>query len=241
LNRSYARQLFGDESPIGHRVGYEPAPNNDKFLVVGEVADAHVDGPRSEPPPVVYMNIDQNPSPIHAIQVRTAGDPMQIAGRIRGAIHQIDQDLPVTEFVPLTAEMNDSLGTEKLLARLAAIYAGLTLLLVGIGFYGVMSYRTTRRKTEFGIRLALGATRQHLRILVAEQTARILLAGVAPGLLISVLAIHMARHLLFGSMSTNSLAVAGATVMLIIVGLLATIIPSHRAVLADPLETLRSE
>jgi predicted permease len=241
LSRSYARQLFGDESPIGHRVGYEPAPNDHKFLIIGEVADAHVDGPQAAAPPVVYMSIEQNPFPVHAIQVRTAGDPLQIADRIRAAIRQVDPDLPITEIVPLATEMNDSLGTEKLLARLASIYAGLTLLLVGIGFYGVMSSRTSRRKSEFGIRLALGASRQHIRMLVVKQTASILLAGIVPGLLLSFLAIRMARHLLFGSPGANSISIVGAALVLILAGLLASIIPSRRAGLADPLETLRSE
>jgi ABC-type antimicrobial peptide transport system permease subunit len=137
--------------------------------------------------------------------------------------------------------MDDRLGTEKLLARLANTYAGLTLLLVGIGFYGVMSSRTSRRKSEFGIRLALGASRQHIRMLVVKQTASILLAGVVPGLLLSFLAIRMARHLLFGSPGANSISIVGAALVLILAGLLASIIPSRRAGLADPLEALRSE
>lgn len=241
LSRSYARQLFGDESPIGHRVGYEPAPNDRRFLIVGEVADAHVDGPLAAAPPVAYMSLDQKPAPIHAIQVRTVGDPVHAAERIRAAIRQVDPDLPVTEIVPLATEMNDSLGTEKLLARLASIYAGLTLLLVGIGFYGVMSSRTSRRKSEFGIRLALGASRQQIRMLVVKQTATILLAGIVPGLVLSFVAIRIARHLLAGSPGTNSVSIAGATLVLVVAGLLASILPSRRAGLADPLETLRSE
>ena len=67
-------------------------------------------------------------------------------------------------------ELNGDLGTEKLLARLAGIYAILTLMLVAIGFYGVMSSRTARRKSEFGIRLALGATRGHVQVLIVGQT-----------------------------------------------------------------------
>jgi predicted permease len=241
LSRSYARQLFGDESPIGHRVGYEPAPNDHRFLIVGEVADAHVDGPQFVAPPLVYMSIEQKPFPIHAIQVRTAGDPLRMADRMRETIHQIDPDIPITEIVPLTMEMNDSLGTEKLLARLAGIYAGLTLLLVGIGFYGVMSSRTARRRSEFGIRLALGATRRNIRMLVLKQTASILLAGIAPGLLLSFAALRVARNLLFGSRGLDWASLVGATAVLILAGLAATILPSRRAGLADPLETLRGE
>ncbi len=124
LSHSYARQLFGDETPIGHWVGYEPAPNDHKFLVVGEVADARIDGARSEPPPVAYMSINQKPYPAHTIQVRAVGNPNHLSGRIREVLRQIDSELPVTEIISLNDGLNDGLGTEKLLTRLAAIYAG---------------------------------------------------------------------------------------------------------------------
>ena len=162
ISRSYARQLFGDADPIGQWVGYEPAPNDHKFLIVGEVADARVNGAQREAPPMVYMSINQNPAPINSIRVRAVGDPRQLSESVRQALHEVDPTLPVSEIVPLATELNGDLGTEKLLARLAGIYASLTLLLVAIGFYGVMSSRTARRKSEFGIRLALGATRRHI-------------------------------------------------------------------------------
>ncbi len=241
VSRSYARQLFGNESPIGHRVGYEPAPNDHKFLIVGEVADARVDGPQFEPPPVVYMSINQNPYPIHAIQVRVAADPRRISERIRETLRQIDPDLPVTETVPLAIEFDDGLGTERLQARLAGVYAALTLLLVAIGFYGVMSARASRRKSEMGIRLALGATRRHIQMLIIGQTMRILVAGIVPGLLLSAVGIRVARHVLYGSARANSLAVVAGTMVLLLAGLVATLIPARRAALADPLETLRGE
>lgn len=241
LNHSYARQLFGDESPIGHRVGYEPAPNDHKFLVIGEAADARLDGARYDPPSQVYMTLDQNPAPIHTIQVRAVGDPRQITERIRQTLNLIDPQLPVTEIITLSDELNDGLGTEKLLTRLAGIYAGLRLLLVTIGFYGVLSFRTARRKTEFGIRLALGATRRHIQLLITLQTAWILLAGTIPGLLLSTAVIHLTRHLLYGSVTTDSFALITATIILVVAGFGAASLPARRAALADPLETLRLE
>ena len=138
-------------------------------------------------------------------------------------------------------ELNGDLGTEKLLARLAGIYASLTLLLVAIGFYGVMSSRTARRRSEFGIRLALGATRRHIQMLIVGQTARILLAGILPGAILSILAVRAAGHFLYGSVSANSFAIIAASLVLAFAGSVATLIPARRAALADPLETLRSE
>ena len=143
--------------------------------------------------------------------------------------------------MPLATELNGDLGTEKLLARLAGIYAGLTLLLVAIGFYGVMSSRTARRRSEFGIRLALGATRRHIQTLIVGQTARILLAGIMPGAVLSLICVRTARHFLYGSIGANSLAIFVAGLVLATAGSAAALIPARRAASTDPLESLRSE
>ncbi|UWZ83333.1 ADOP family duplicated permease [Occallatibacter riparius] len=240
ISRAYARQLFGDADPIGQWVGYEPAPNDHKFLIVGEVADARMNGAQREAPPMVYMDINQNPAPV-SIRVRAMGDPRRLSDSVRRALYEVDPTLQVSEIVPLATELNGDLGTEKLLARLAVIYGSLTLLLVAIGFYGVMSARTARRRSEFGIRLALGATRGHIQALIVGQTARILAAGIVPGAVLSILAERYVGHLLYGSVSANSLAIVGAGVVLALAGLVATLIPARRAAFADPLETLRSE
>jgi predicted permease len=241
VSRSYARQLFGDANSIGQWVGYEPAPNDHQFVIVGEVADARVNGAQNEAPPMVYRNINQNPYPVNNIPVRAVGDPGLLAESVRQALHEVDPTLPIKEIVPFSTELNGDLGTEKLLARLAGVYAGLTLLLVAIGFYGVMSSRTARRKSEFGIRLALGATRGHIQRLIVGQTALILLGGILPGAVLSVFAVRTASHFLYGSVSANSLAVVAASFVLAFAGCAAAFIPARRAALADPLETLRSE
>jgi len=169
------------------------------------------------------------------------GDPRQLTESVRRALHEVDPALGVSGIVPVATELNGDLGTEKLLARLAGIYASLTLLLVAIGFYGVMSSRTARRMTEFGIRLALGATRRDIEMLIFGQTARILLSGILPGAILAVLAVHLASHLLYGSVSANSLAIIAASLVLACASSVATFVPARRAAFADPLESLRSE
>ncbi len=241
ISRRYARQLFGDTDPVGQWVGYEPAPNDHEFLIVGEVADAHLNGPENDAPPFVYMNIEQRPAPASNIRVRAMGDPRQISGGVRDALHAVDPTLPIDEIVPLSTELNSDLGAEKLLARLAGIYASLTLLLAAVGFYGVMSSRTARRMSEFGIRLALGASRRNIQMLIVRQTGRILIVGIVPGAILSILAVRAANHFLYGSVSANALAIIAASFVLALAGSVATLIPARRAALADPLEALRSE
>ncbi len=241
ISRAYARQLFGDADPVGQWVGYEPAPNDHKFMIVGEVADARVNGAQREAPPVVYMSINQRTAPVNSIRVRAVGDPQQLSESVRQALYEVDPALPVNEIVPLATELDGDLGTEKLLARLAGIYGSLTLLLVAIGFYGVMSSRASRRRSEFGIRLALGATRRNIQMLIVGQTARILVAGIVPGAILSILAVRTASHFLYGSVSANSLSVIAASLVLAFAGSAATFIPARRAAFADPVEALRSE
>ena len=187
------------------------------------------------------MSINQHPAPVNSIRVRVIGDPGQLSQSVRRALHEVDPAMEIDEIVPLSMDLDGDLGTEKLLARLAGIYASLTQLLVGVGFYGVMSSRTTRRKSELGIRLALGAGRHQIQMLVVGQTVRILLAGILPGAVLSMLAVRATSHFLYGSVSADSVAIIAASLVLMFAGSVATLIPAQRAALADPLETLRSE
>jgi hypothetical protein len=98
LNRAYARKLFGDASPIGHWIGYK---DDHQFLIVGEVADALVDGLRSAAPPMVYMSIDQGPEPVQTIDVRSRGSLQTLPSEIRESLRALAPALPVTEIVPL--------------------------------------------------------------------------------------------------------------------------------------------
>ena len=165
LSRSYARKLFGDESPLGHWIGYSPPPGDHRFLVIGEVADARVDGLRSEAPPVAYFPIDQRPAPISSVEVRVRGPLSSLPAEIRESLYKLAPALPVTEIVPLDLEFDDGLSTEALLARLTSIFGALTLALAALGFYGLFSFRVARRTSEIGVRMALGATRSQVRAL----------------------------------------------------------------------------
>jgi predicted permease len=241
LNQAFARQLFGDENPIGHYVGYETAPKDHAAQIVGVVADAHVDGLRSPAPAVAYFSLEQGETPAGTIEVSITGSPQNVIPEIRRALKEVDPTLPVTEIVSLDTEFNDGLSTEHLLARLTATFAGLTLALAGIGFYGLLSFHVVRRTKEIGIRMALGATRGNVVLLFLLQTAKILLCGILPGIVLTILAGRSARNLLYGVKETNPWALALASGVLIAGGLLAALLPARRASGLDPVQTLRAE
>jgi predicted permease len=241
LSRSYARKLFGDESPLGHWVGYSAPPGDHQFLVIGEVADARVDGLRSEAPPVAYFPIDQRPAPVSSIEVRVRGPLSSLPSDIRESLYKLAPALPVTEIVPLDLQFDDGLSTEALLARLTSIFGALTLALAALGFYGLFSFRVARRTSEIGVRMALGATRSQVRALFLGQTLRIMVAGLIPGLALALGISYFARKLLYGTGRIDLWALGFAAVILAAVGLLATLVPAHQAASIDPMRALRSE
>jgi predicted permease len=241
LNHAFAVKLFGNQSPVGHSIGYKPAPGDHDYLIVGEVGDARVDGLRLPAPPVAYFSVDQGGEPAGTIEVRAAGDPANIAADIRRRLQSVDSALPISEIVPLNTEFEDGLSTEKLLARLTAIFAGLTLALAAIGFYGLLSFHVTRRTSEIGVRMAVGATRGQVHGLFLRQTLVILVEGIVPGIVLTEMVGRTARTLLYGIQETDPWALLLAVCVLGVTGLLATLLPARRAASLDPVKALRSE
>jgi predicted permease len=241
LNQAFAERLFGNQDPVGHFIGYQAAPGDRVFQIVGEVGNAQVDGLRRTAPPVAYFSLEQGTAPAGTIEVSALGAPATIAADIRRSLQSVDPDLPISEIVPLDTEFDDGLSTEKLLARLTAAFAGMTLALAAIGFYGLLSFQVVRRTSEIGIRIAMGATRGQVIGLFLLQTATILISGILPGIVLTVFVGRSARTLLYGVRETDPWAFAAASCVLIAGGVLATLIPARRASALDPIQTLRAE
>jgi predicted permease len=241
LNHAFARKLFGDESPIGHRIGYEAAPRDADYLIVGETADARFDDLRSPPPAVAYFSIDQRPASAETIEVRGSGHLGVLASAIRQSLLSLDPNLPVTQIVPLSAEYEESLSRERLLAKLTGVFGLLALALAALGFYGLLSFSVTGRTSEIGIRIAIGATAADVYALVLRQTLGILIAGIVPALISTGAMAFIVRNLLYGAGTVNLLPLSLAIFVLVAVGMLATLRPAHRATLVDPVKALRAD
>jgi predicted permease len=241
LNHAFAKKLFGKESPIGHRIGYEPAPRDADYVIVGEVADARVDDLRSPSPPIAYFSIDQRPATAETIEVRASGRPGALSSAIRQELLSVDGHLPITKIISLREEYDEGLSREKLLARLTGAFGLLAEALAALGFYGLVSFNVTRRTAEIGIRMAVGATPAQVRALIVRQTLWIFIAGILSGIILAEAAIRGARALVYGSAAIDFWALGFAVCILGVVGMLAAWRPARRAAMIDPVEALRAE
>jgi predicted permease len=241
LNEAFAKKLFGEDDPVGHYVGPRPAPGDHTYLVVGEVGNSRVDGLRSPTPPIAYFSLEQGADQASTIEVRAIGPPSRLIASVRQRLYSLDSTLPISEIVALDTEFEDGLSTEKMVAKLTAAFGGLTLLLGIVGFYGLMSFNVSRRASEIGVRIAIGATRAQIQLLFIKQALIILTAGIIPGIVIAQLARHAAGTLLYGVNSNDFWAVFLAICLLAMSGIAATVIPAKRAASLDPLQSLRAE
>jgi predicted permease len=242
LNRTFSHKLFGNENPVGHRIGYKSPPYDADYVVVGECADALVDDLRSPAPPVIYFSADQRPSPVGTIVLRTGGDneaPLDVT--IRESLLSVDPLLPITSIVPLDSDYQEGLSREALLARLTSVFGIIALALAALGFYGLLSFNVARRTAEIGIRISVGAVPAQIRMMIFKEIAWILLAGIPPGILLTELTARAVKSLLYGSASLDFWALGFAFVLLVATGMLAGLVPAQRAATIDPVKALGTE
>jgi predicted permease len=198
VNRTLATRLFGpNENPIGHRVGFGKAPGDATYLVVGEVADVRVDDVRRPAPPLVFLLIAQHFSARGSLEVRTVNGASTAVASVRRALQAVGTQLPISTIIPLEEAYAHTFQMQYLLARLTSAFGILAVALASIGVYGVQSFRVARRTSEFGVRMALGASRMNVFARVFAQALRVsAIGGISGGVLAMVLS-HSLHNLLF--------------------------------------------
>ena len=239
VNRTFATKLFGPaENPVGHRFGLD---DDSRYLIVGEVADAHVSDLRSSVEPMIYLALAQQSPGRGSLQIRTTGRPQAMVASVQSALQEIDAQLPLTAIMPLDAAYARTLTTEQLLAKLTSAFSLLALALAAIGIYGVLSFRVAHRTSEFGVRMALGATRWDILFLVLKQAFVVAVTGIVCGGLAAALFAHRLRSLLFGISHAGMASWLSSSLVLGSVSLIAAYLPARRAARTEPMDALRSE
>src|SRR5262245_33476763 len=237
VNETFARYLFGEEDPIGQRFGYNAA--GDESEIVGVVKDTKHSSLRETTQGAFYP--PEFGKRHTTFQLRTAADPTRIIAAVRQAAREIDANLPLFNIKTLATQVDESLAKERLISALSSFFGLLSLLLAGIGLYGILAYAVSRRTREIGIRIALGARPGAVLRMVLRQGLILTLLGVGIGLAASLGATRLLERQLFDVTPTDPVTFVGAPILLLTVALLACLVPARRATSVDPLIAIRQE
>ncbi len=244
VSEGFAKQYFPGEDPIGKRIIPNGSVDPGKPPVreiVGVVADMHLISLRLPPKPQIYIPHQQFAVQTMSIFVRSPMGEAALMGTLRGAINEIDKDVPVYRIRTLPDYLSQSIAQPRLNAMLVGLFALIALLLAAAGIFGVMSYSVTQRTQEIGIRLALGAQRYDVLRLIIFQGMRFVGAGVVLGLIGVLVCTRLLQSLLFGVGATDLPTMLAVTLILTAVAFIACLLPARRATLVDPIRALRAE
>ena len=242
VNETMATRFFPGTSAIGKRWSYGGPIDAESLVIVGVVEDAKYMEVRGPVPNMAYRLSPSTPDDVLAnIEVRTSAAPAQLAPTLKRALSEVEPALPVFDIVRLEARLHRGIANDRLISRLTITFSVTALLLACVGLYGTISYGVTRRMTELGVRMALGAGRKDVIWLVIREAAMLVLAGALAGLPLAYAAGRSVGSLLYGVQSLDLLSYAVAAAALTAVAGIAAFLPAHRASRIDPMTALRKD
>jgi predicted permease len=240
INQTAVRKFFPNESPLGQRFGSSVETSN-QIEIIGVLKDAKYNSVREPAPPTMYVPFSQRPGGGMVMEVRTALEPSSLTGAVREAIKLVDPTLLITDVSTQLEQIEQRFQQEKLFAQACTLFGGLAMLVAAIGLFGLMSFSVSRRTNEIGIRMALGARREHVLRLVMGESMLLVAAGIAIGVAISLGVSRLVKALLFGLDANDPATMALAVCVMIAVSALAGFLPARRASRVDPMVALRYE
>ncbi len=235
INQETARKFFGRANPLGKTIGVP-----ETCQVIGVVKDTKYNRLDEASRGIAYLPLKQDPDPRPDIHyaIRSAGAVESLIPSLRAAVAGIDPRISL-EFRNFDTQVKESLVQPRMVALLSTVFGSLALLLAMVGLYGATAYSVVRRRGEIGIRLALGAQRQSVVLLMLRDVALIGVAGMAAGLGISTVASRLVKSLLYGIRPNDPLELAGAAVLVGAAIARAAYLPARRAAGLDPMSALR--
>lgn len=239
VNETAARVFFGGDA-VGRRVRGQDTPDAWRE-VVGVVADVKVADLQEPPTPLMYLSTDQTGTGGFSVVVRTPGDPAALLGALPSALRSVRASLPITRIEVLETHVATALEAARTTAMLMGAFAGLALLLAGLGVYAAVAFSVERRTQEIGIRVALGATAPQLLRLVVGGWLKVAVIGVAIGLVLAVAAAQGMQAVLFGVAPLDIVSFGAAALLLTGAAALAAFLPARHAIRASPSDVLRSQ
>ncbi len=242
INKAMTKYWDGSD-PIGSRIRPIAGPKEQPwFTVVGIVGDVKQFGLTQDTVAQLYLPLTQSPFGIAGqILVRTAGDPAAFGNVLRTTVYAVDPNQPVENVQTLDDLRSEALAAPRLTATLLGVFAALALLVTLAGIGGVIATSVQQRTKEFGLRMALGARRDSVLVMVVRQGLTLVLIGLAIGVVGALAAGRVLSSYLYQTAPRDPLIFAGVALVFVLAGIVACLIPARRATTVDPLIALRAE
>ena len=240
INASMARYWSGAD-PVGTRFTLEGTTTPTWITVIAVVADMRLYGADQDIGPQYYRTFRQSGGFAGRLLVRASGAPAALVPIIKDAVHSVDPALPVEDVQTLDALKNGRLAVPGVTATLLAMFAGVAWVVTLAGIAGIVATSVSRRTREFGLRMALGASRRSVLGMVLAQGVRLTTVGMAIGAAGALAFGRVLGHLLFATEPTDLLAFGSVAVAFFAAAIAASLGPARRATAIDPMVALRSE
>jgi macrolide transport system ATP-binding/permease protein len=241
INQALARKYFPDQDPLGQRIyNGDPAHAREIVGIVEDIKEGPLD---VETKPVMYNPFGQDPDKWFYVVVRSTLPERMLLPTLVTAIHQLDPNIATSDETSMSVRLHDSSAAylHRSSAWLVGGFASVALLLSVVGLYGVTSYSVSQRTREIGVRMAVGAERASVYLLILKEAGKLTAIGIMAGLICSVGAAILMRKLLFGTQAWDAATLGAVAVVLAVSAMLASYFPAHRAASVDPAHALRAE
>jgi predicted permease len=255
VNATFAKRYFGRQNPIGKHFGVIDQKYAGSYEIVGVAEDAEYDLPPDNIRPMYFIAGPQHISYtepnarlwenslsyMSAIVINTHGNVPNMEAKVRAAVAQVNPSLPINDFHTFADQVNTQFEQRDLIVTLTSLFGALALVLASIGLYGVTAYTVEGRRSEIGLRMALGADRPNVLRLVLRGAFMQVAIGLALGIPAAALAGHFMASQLFGTSGWNPVVLFVTTIVLCAAAFVAAVIPARRAASVDPMQALRNE
>jgi putative ABC transport system permease protein len=240
VNQAFAEHFSPGQDVLGKRLQLMGDSQSEREIV-GVVGDVHHIA-LSEPDwPEMYVPYAQYAPPTMNVVVRAAADPANLVDALQVQVTAVDKDISLSAVTSMDDLVDTSVSQPRFCSELIGVFAMLALMLAAVGLYGLMAYSVTQRKNEFGIRMALGATREDILKLVLRRGSGLMLAGLSIGLATSIAVTRLLSSMLFAVSPNDPETFLAIMLLLVTVTLGACYVPAHRAAKVDPMVALRYE